>query len=246
MAYLYRHIRLDKNEPFYIGIGEDNKKSQGTYKRAYNKQNRNKHWKNITSKTQYKVDIVLDDLSWEEACIKEIEFIALYGRKDLRTGILTNKTNGGDGIVGQIFSKECLEKKSVSMKEWWKNIDNQTKENIKQNKIKQSKGKPKPEGFGDKISGPRGPMSEETKQKISIKKTKHSCFNEDFAQKHFKPVIKINNDGSIEEFKSIKEAELKTGVKRANISCCLTKRTETAGGYKWLYKEENYNIFIND
>jgi hypothetical protein len=24
MAYLYRHIRHDKNEPFYIGIGSDN------------------------------------------------------------------------------------------------------------------------------------------------------------------------------------------------------------------------------
>jgi len=23
MAYLYRHIRLDNNEPFYIGIGND-------------------------------------------------------------------------------------------------------------------------------------------------------------------------------------------------------------------------------
>jgi hypothetical protein len=23
MVYLYRHIRLDKNEPFYIGIGSD-------------------------------------------------------------------------------------------------------------------------------------------------------------------------------------------------------------------------------
>jgi hypothetical protein len=23
MAYVYRHIRLDKNEPFYIGIGSD-------------------------------------------------------------------------------------------------------------------------------------------------------------------------------------------------------------------------------
>ena len=29
MAYVYRHIRLDKNEPFYIGIGSDK-----TYKRA--------------------------------------------------------------------------------------------------------------------------------------------------------------------------------------------------------------------
>jgi hypothetical protein len=29
MAYLYRHIRHDKNEPFYIGIGSDN-----NYKRS--------------------------------------------------------------------------------------------------------------------------------------------------------------------------------------------------------------------
>ena len=29
MAYVYRHIRLDKNEPFYIGIGSDKE-----YKRA--------------------------------------------------------------------------------------------------------------------------------------------------------------------------------------------------------------------
>ena len=45
MAYLYRHIRLDKNEPFYIGIGGDDK---GYYERAYHKiSHRNKHWKNI-------------------------------------------------------------------------------------------------------------------------------------------------------------------------------------------------------
>lgn len=30
MAYVYRHIRLDKNEVFYIGIGTDTK----NYKRA--------------------------------------------------------------------------------------------------------------------------------------------------------------------------------------------------------------------
>ena len=34
MAYIYRHIRLDKNEPFYIGIGSD---VEGKYKRANRK-----------------------------------------------------------------------------------------------------------------------------------------------------------------------------------------------------------------
>lgn len=33
MAYIYRHIRLDANEPFYIGIS----KSNTNYKRAFQK-----------------------------------------------------------------------------------------------------------------------------------------------------------------------------------------------------------------
>lgn len=40
--YLYRHIRLDKNEPFYIGIGTKNKHKY-PYFRAKSKAERNKH-----------------------------------------------------------------------------------------------------------------------------------------------------------------------------------------------------------
>ena len=105
MAYVYRHIRLDKNEPFYIGIGSDN-----SYKRAYSKKNRNKHWKNIINKTKYEVEILFNDLSWEEACSKEKEFISLYGRKDLSNGSLCNYTDGGDGVLGLIMSDESREK----------------------------------------------------------------------------------------------------------------------------------------
>lgn len=108
MAYLYRHIRKDKNEVFYIGIGSDTK-----YTRAYSKHNRNKYWKNITNKTSFKVDIILDNLSWEEACKKEIEFIKLYGRNS--TGTLCNLTDGGDGSLGVIPTKETLLKRSVAL-----------------------------------------------------------------------------------------------------------------------------------
>jgi hypothetical protein len=94
MAYLYRHIRLDKNEPFYIGIGSNN-----NYKRAYDTYKRNKIWKDIVSKSLYEVEILLDDLTWEEVCIKEIEFIKLYGRKDLGNGTLSNLTDGGEGYL---------------------------------------------------------------------------------------------------------------------------------------------------
>jgi hypothetical protein len=110
MPYLYRHIRLDNNLPFYIGIGSDN-----SYKRAYDKSERTKHWKNIVKSTDYKVEILLDDLQWEEACEKEIEFIKLYGRKDLKEGILCNFTNGGEGNFGRILSQATKDKISKNV-----------------------------------------------------------------------------------------------------------------------------------
>jgi hypothetical protein len=96
---------LDKNEPFYVGIGSDD-----AYKRAHNTKNRNKHWKNIAYLTAYEVEIVLDNLSWEDACKKEREFIALYGRKDQCKGTLCNYTDGGEGVLGLQFSAESLDK----------------------------------------------------------------------------------------------------------------------------------------
>lgn len=113
MAYLYRHIRLDKNQPFYIGIGSD---ADGKYTRAYNVFSRNNFWKNIINKTEYEVEILLDDISWEEAIEKEIEFIKLYGRTNLNTGTLCNLTNGGEGSLGAIVSEETKRKRSKTMK----------------------------------------------------------------------------------------------------------------------------------
>ena len=110
MAYLYRHIRLDKNEPFYIGIGSDEK-----YKRAYSKNDRNQYWHHIANKG-YEVEIMLDNLTWEEACKKEKEFIKLYGRNDLNEGSLVNMTDGGEGNT-RLSPEANIEKgKKISQK----------------------------------------------------------------------------------------------------------------------------------
>ena len=111
MAYVYRHIRLDKNEPFYIGIGSDEQ-----YKRASTPKNRNIFWKRIVNKTDFEVEIICDNLNWDEACIKEKEFISLYGRKDKNKGSLCNLTDGGDGSVGVIVSEYGKKQRSEFMK----------------------------------------------------------------------------------------------------------------------------------
>lgn len=104
-SYLYLHIRNDTQEIFYVGIGVGK-----SYKRAFDKSNRNKFWQNITSKVDYTVRIVYDKLSWEKARQREIKLIKLLGRRDLKTGPLVNLTEGGDGSYRRIVSAETREK----------------------------------------------------------------------------------------------------------------------------------------
>ena len=98
MSIVYRHRRLDTFEVFYIGIGK-------TEKRAYSKKNRNKWWKNIILKTEYSVEIIIEDISWKEAQEVEVLLISEYGRRDLGLGNLVNLTNGGEGTQG--MSEVC-------------------------------------------------------------------------------------------------------------------------------------------
>lgn len=100
MAYVYQHIRNDTNEIFYIGIGSD---TDGKYKRANRITNRSEYWNNIVNKVGYRVEILIDGISWEEACEEEIRLIKHYGRKNLNEGKLVNQTNGGEGTVGVAY-----------------------------------------------------------------------------------------------------------------------------------------------
>jgi len=96
VAIVYKHIRKDTNEIFYVGIGTN-------LRRAYTKKSRNCYWKNI-AKNGYVVEILHKNLTWEEACIKEVELIKQYGRKDIGTGILANMTDGGEGSLNIVVS----------------------------------------------------------------------------------------------------------------------------------------------
>lgn len=108
--YLYRHIRIDKNEPFYIGIGSKNGKNNKSiiteYSRAYTKRGRNKIWSSIVDRTDYEIEIILetDDKNFVEQ--KEKEFIELHGRLVLSNGTLSNLHKGGNYKDGHKLSEE--------------------------------------------------------------------------------------------------------------------------------------------
>lgn len=102
-GYLYRHIRLDTNEVFYIGVGMHN--TDKKFKRAYFKYNRNDMWNNIVAKTDYIVEIMMINIPDNLLFEKEMEFIKLYGRRNMKNGSLCNLTDGGEGFRGVIRKK---------------------------------------------------------------------------------------------------------------------------------------------
>jgi len=92
MYSVYKHIRPDTNQVFYVG--------RGTKQRSNSKGKRNIFWQNIVKKNNgnFTIEIIKEDLSLEESNKLEIELIKFYGRKDLGLGTLVNLTDGGDGI----------------------------------------------------------------------------------------------------------------------------------------------------
>ena len=139
--YTYAYLREDKT-PYYIGKGKGN--------RAYR---RSKDRTIKPPKDKSRILILKQNLTEEEAFKHEIYMIAVFGRKDLGTGILHNKTNGGEGTSGRIHNEETRRKISEAQK----------------GKIPWNKGKPHSEETRRKLSKVQiGRIhSEETKQKMS-------------------------------------------------------------------------------
>lgn len=96
--YTYAYLREDKT-PYYIG--------KGTRDRIYSKNRRIK-----PPKDKSRIIFLKQNLTEEEAFKHEIYIIAMFGRKDLGTGILHNKTDGGEGVSGFLHSEE--DKRKIS------------------------------------------------------------------------------------------------------------------------------------
>lgn len=86
--YVYEWIRLDTNEPFYVGKGHGNRCYQLTRKG-------NKHFNNIVKSISCVVNILHDDLDEQTAYGLECYYIWLY--RDIIGYNLVNMNDGGEG-----------------------------------------------------------------------------------------------------------------------------------------------------
>ena len=101
--YTYAYLREDRT-PYYIGKGKDNriyKKGRGQIKPPRDKS---------------RIIFLKENLTEEQSFRHEIYMISIFGRKDLGTGILRNRTNGGQGVSGIVRSEETRKKMSESKK----------------------------------------------------------------------------------------------------------------------------------
>ena len=112
--YTYSYLREDRT-PYYIGKGEGN--------RAYIKSKREKI---KPPKDKSRIIFLKKNLLEEEAFSHEEYIIFVFGRKDLGTGILRNRSNGGEGPSGAVRSEETKKR----MGEAKRNMDENTRKRM--------------------------------------------------------------------------------------------------------------------
>lgn len=108
--YVYEYIRLDTNEPFYIGKGK------GERWRHRNREY-NRYFQNIVNNIPVAVIILNDNLTEQEAF--KIECWYIWQLRDIQGYWLVNGTDGGEGGLG---GDNWAEKGSEKYKERCSNL----------------------------------------------------------------------------------------------------------------------------
>lgn len=100
--YTYAYLRED-GTPYYIGKGYG-KRVYGKHKRGTIRDFKPRLKNGSIDKNR--IIFLKKNLTEEEAFRHEVYMIAILGRKDLGTGILRNRTDGGEGTSGYVYSEE--------------------------------------------------------------------------------------------------------------------------------------------
>ena len=121
-VYVYRDPRPNKNnQPVYVGKGTGDRDLS-----HWSRGSHNKPFQDFLSHIKRKglvalCERVFESESEQEAFDKEIELISIYGRRDIGTGTLFNRTDGGEGSSGFVKTQEHKAVDRVNAINSWNN-----------------------------------------------------------------------------------------------------------------------------
>jgi len=242
--YTYAYLREDRT-PYYVGKGTGRRRFISKGKPC------------ATPKDKTRIIFLKQNLTEEEAFKHEIYMISVFGRKDLGTGILYNKTDGGDGAAGRTpwnkgikncFGDETLKKMSESQKgeknhNYRKSfsIDTRTKmsenqKGEKNNFYGRTHSKETREKIREKSTGRI--VTSETREKLSkihIGKVVSKDTIEKFRNNFKKNYILISPTGEkIEEYETIQQICKKYNLDQSEFIKVLNKKQKQHKGWTFF------------
>lgn len=258
---VYKHTNKINNK-VYIGITNNISRRWSNYGNTYKDKDESGKYKqpafaNALDKypdwdNDWKHEILFENLTYESACEKEIELIALYRSNVSRwhdEAMGYNMTDGGGGTAGVQLSeerKQFLRERQI--------------EKFKDQKERDKMSKWAKERFSNPENNPMfGKHHSEQSKELISKRVKEEMDNEALRQKLSnlkigiyegennpsygtgKAVIQLTkNNQYILTYVSAFDAYRKTGIHYSTIYRCCNNipGSYTAGGFCWMYKED--------
>jgi hypothetical protein len=239
--YVYFYLRPD-GTPYYVGKGKGGRAFQ-------------KHEGIKIPKDKERIIFVGVNMSEQDAFALEMDQIAFYGRKDLGTGILRNRTDGGEGCTGHKHREETKQRlreassgernpmygrKGLESPVYGKPKSEATKKKLRDSLI----GKPKTEEHKRKLSGSRKGKKpawftsegtvplEIVKKRVETRKKNGKKMSEEQKSKLRKPVYLIHPDGHEEWFPSVMDAAFKHNLNKGHIASICRGERKSHKGFK--------------
>lgn len=236
--YCYSLINSKNLQRFYIGKGTGRRMYQHkyTYKTTSNRLLGNYIAKLLSEGHHIIYEKVIDKADEQQALLKEVELIKLYGRIDNGTGILCNLTDGGEcGGAGWAPYQKQRKREIELAKQKGKPVSQYTLDGVFVTKFSSSKV------ASEKVlTANRSYITQCCKGKRVSSGGFIWCYVDNqpiqYNKKYYRQVQQCSIDGNlIETFRSLTEAQTRTNIELHNISECCRGKSKTAGGFIWKY-----------
>lgn len=232
--YVYEYIDPNTNKPFYIGKGKGDRFLHHIkrLRDTDNPHKTNKIKKLLHEGTPPIINIIQSGLTESEAFNLENVLIIKLGRVNIKTGILLNLSDGGEGQSGWIPNDNYRKKMSNSVKGdkngmFGKKHTEETKEKIKQKALGRKVSKEQKEKISQRYKGEKNPFygkkhKKETIDLIRNKKKGRFTGENNFTSKTF-----IFTDPNGNEF--VVKGNFDNFCKKNNLSIAKMKRNINNG-----------------